>query len=78
MSEASGVAPSATAFIVGAELAAGHDGQAEMALRIQYANGVVGSVMLDAETGFALMRNCDVDSLGGLKGQPWRNILKGV
>jgi hypothetical protein len=68
----------ATAVIVGADLAAGHDGQAEMVLRIRYPNGVVGDVVLDAETGFALMRRCDIESLDGLAGQPWRMILEGV
>ena len=66
------------AVLVGAELAAGHDGQAEMVLRIRYPNGVVGSVLLDAAAGYALMRNCNIDSLDGLAGQSWRRILEGV
>ena len=73
-----GAPPAAEAVIVGAELAAGHDGQAELVLRILYPNGVVGSVLLDAEAGFALMRNCDIDSLSGLAGQSWRKILEGI
>jgi len=67
-----------TAVIVGADLAAGHDGQAEMVLRIRYPNGAVGDVVLDAEIGFALMRHCDIESLDGLAGQSWRKILEGV
>jgi hypothetical protein len=47
-------------------------------LRIRYANGVVGSVLLDADAGYALMRNCDIDSLDGLAGQSWRKILEGI
>jgi hypothetical protein len=70
--------PTATAVIVGADLAAGHDGQAEMVLHIRYPNGVIGDVVLDAETGFALMRRCDIESLDGLAGQSWRMILEGV
>ncbi len=66
------------AILVGAELAAGHDGQSELVLRIQYPNGVVGSVLLDAAAGYALMRNCNVDSLDGLKGHSWRKVLHGV
>lgn len=66
------------AVIVGAELAAGHDGEAEVVIRIRYPNGVVGDVLLDAETGYALMRNCETDSLDGLQGQSWRKILEGV
>jgi len=70
--------PASEAIIVGAELAAGHDGQAELVVRIRYANGVVGNVMLDAEAGYALMRSCQIDTLGGLAGQSWRKILEGV
>lgn len=73
-----GGSPPAEAVIVGANLAAGHDGQAELALRVLYPNGVVGSVLLDAATGYALMRNCNIDSLSGLTGQSWRRILEGI
>jgi hypothetical protein len=69
---------SGEAVIVGADLAAGHDGQAELALRILYPNGVVGVVLLDAATGYALMNSCNVDSLAGLSGQSWRKILEGI
>jgi len=72
------VPPAPEAILMGAELAAGHDGQAEMVLRIRYPNGVVGSVLLDAAAGYALMRNCNIDSLDGLAGQSWRKILEGV
>lgn len=78
MTGGGGAALPAEAIIVGADLAAGHDGEAELALRILYPNGVVGSVLLDAATGYALLRNCNIDSLGGLKGQSWRKILEGI
>lgn len=78
MSDDGGALPQAEAVIVGAELAAGHDGEAELVLRIRYPNGVVGSVLLDAETGYALMRNCETDTLDGLAGQSWRKILGGL
>jgi hypothetical protein len=45
---------------------------------IRYPNGAVGSVVLDAAAGYALMRNCNIDSLSGLAGQSWRKILEGV
>jgi len=77
MSGEPGPAP-AEAVIVGAEMAAGHDGEAEIAVRIRYPNGVVGVVLLDAAAGYALMRSCDIDSLDGLAGQSWRKILEGV
>jgi len=78
MTADAGVPRPSEAVIVGADLAAGHDGEAEMVLRILYPNGVVGSVLLDAATGYALMKNCDIESLSGLKGQSWRKILEGV
>lgn len=78
MSGGGGAAPATEAVIVGADLAAGHDGAAELVLRIRYTNGVIGSVLLDADAGYALMRNCDIDSLDGLAGQSWRKILEGI
>jgi hypothetical protein len=77
MTEVAGAPPSPEAILVGAELAAGHDGQAEMVLRIRYPNGVVGNVLLDAAAGYALMRNCNIESLDGLAGQSWRKVLQG-
>jgi hypothetical protein len=78
MSGERGDAAPAEAIIVGADLAAGHDGEAELVLRILYPNGVVGSVLLDADAGYALMRNCNTESLGGLAGQSWRRVLEGI
>ena len=78
MSDGGGLPSPAEAVIVGAELAAGHDGQAELAVRIRYSNGVVGVVLLDAGAGYTLMRNCGIDSLSCLTGQSWRKILEGV
>ncbi len=78
MSDGGAALPSSEAVIVGAELAAGHDGEAELVLRIRYSNGVVGDVLLDAEAGYALMRRCETDNLDGLAGQSWKKILEGV
>lgn len=65
------------AVIVGAEIAAGHDGAAELVVTLRYDNGAQASVAIDAEAGFALMRNCGASDLAGLAGQPWRRMLKG-
>jgi hypothetical protein len=65
------------AVIVGAEVAAGHDGAAELVVRLRYANGAEASVSIDAEAGFELMKNCGVADVAGLAGQPWRRLLKG-
>jgi hypothetical protein len=65
------------AVIVGAEVAAGHDGAAELVVRLRYANGAEDAVAIDAATGFQLMKNCGASELAGLAGQPWRRMLKG-
>ena len=61
--------------IVGAEIAAGHDGSAELVVRIRYPNGAEVSVVLDEETGFALMQNSGAAHVDDLAGQSWRAIL---
>jgi len=66
------------ATIVGAEIAGGHDGTAEMVISIQYENGVVSSVVLDADTGFSVMKACGAADLAALVGRPWREISKGL
>jgi hypothetical protein len=66
------------ATIVGAEIAGGHDGTAEMVVSIRYENGVTGSVTLDADTGFSIMKACGAADLAGLIGRPWREISKGI
>ncbi|MDR3511653.1 MAG: hypothetical protein P4L73_08470 [Caulobacteraceae bacterium] len=68
----------AEAVIVGAEIGAGHDGAAELVLTLRYENGATAPVVLDAETGFSLMRNCGAESLADLAGQSWRNLLEGL
>ena len=66
------------AIIVGAEISGGHEGTAEMVVSVQFENGVISPVILDADTGMDLMRSCGAASLGGLIGRPWRDILKGL
>ena len=63
------------AVIVGVEIAAGHDGTAEMVVSIQYENGVVAPVVLDQDTGLGLMQACGAASLDGLIGRSWREIF---
>ena len=63
------------AVIVGAEISAGHDGEAELILRLRYENGAFGLVTLDAEAAFDLMNDCGVSRADDLAGQSWRKIL---
>lgn len=71
-------AAAAEAVIERAEIAAGHDGVAEMALSIRYENGVVGQVVLDPDTGFSIMRACGAADLQSLIGRSWREVSKGL
>ena len=65
------------AVIVGAEIVAGHDGSAELVVRLRHPNGAEGPVVLDEETGLKLMRNCGASHVDDLTGQSWRRIVEG-
>ena len=64
------------AIIVGAEIVAGHDGSAELLVRLRHANGVESPVVLDEETGLKLMAACGASHVDDLAGQSWRRILE--
>ncbi len=64
--------------IVGAEIAAGHDGAAELVVRLRYSNGADGSVVLDGARGFALLRRCGVEHVADLCGQPWKHLSESL
>ena len=64
------------AVVTGAEIVAGHDGAAELLVRLRHGNGAASHVTLDAGTGFDLLRAAGVASLSGLVGQPWRQLIK--
>ncbi len=68
----------ADAVIVGAEICAGHDGDAELVVTIAYSTGSQGTIVLDADTAFDVMRACGVADLAALTGRAWRDILKGL
>lgn len=61
--------------IVAAEIAAGHDGSAEMVVRLRYPNGAEGVVTLDEETGLKLMQTSGARQIEELAGASWRAIL---
>jgi len=63
------------AVIVGAEIVAGHDGSAELVVRLRHPNGTEHPVQLDEDTGLKLMEACGAASLEDLKGQSWRRIV---
>ena len=66
------------AVIVGAEIVAGHDGSAELLIRLRHANGVEAPVQLDEDTGLKLMAACAASHVDDLRGVSWRRILQSV
>ncbi len=53
----------------------GHNGHAELLVRVRYENGVMGSVTLDARCARKLMEDCDAEVAADLCGQPWQRLL---
>jgi hypothetical protein len=66
------------AVVEAAEIVAGHDGAAELMVRLRHGNGASSAVTLDPETGFDLLRAAEVTGLDGLVGQSWRDITRGL
>ena len=61
--------------IIGAVTTGGHDGAAEMVVRLRYGNGAERDLVLDSETGLNLMTRCGVSHLDDLVGQSWRKFM---
>ena len=66
------------AVVEGAEIVAGHDGAAELLVRLRHGNGAQSALTLDPGTGFDLLRAAGAASLEGLVGQSWRDITRGL
>jgi hypothetical protein len=64
------------AVIVAAEIAGGHDGNAEIVVSLRYENGRIDRVVLDTDAGLRLMKNCGAAQLSELEGHSWRDILE--
>ena len=62
--------------VVGVDVAAGHDGAAELVIQVRHENGVVAPVVLDPETGLALMKVAGASGASALIGRPWRDLFK--
>lgn len=78
MSGAAGPEAGGEAVVLGAEVTAGHDGEAELTLTVRFENGVAAPVVLDAEAGFDVLAACGAAGAADLVGQPWRRVLKGL
>jgi hypothetical protein len=66
------------AVVEAAEIVAGHDGAAELLVRLRHGNGVSSALTLDPDTGFDLLRAAGAASLDGLIGQSWRDLTRGL
>jgi hypothetical protein len=66
------------AVVIAAAIVAGHDGAAELLVRLRHENGVEDALTLDPETGFDLIRATGAASLDALVGRPWLDLLKGL
>ena len=64
------------AVIVDVAVIAGHDGQAELALRLDHGDGNFSDVVLDALAVSSLMTVCDADGVRDLIGESWARIAE--
>jgi hypothetical protein len=61
--------------IVGATLAAGHDGQAEVAIDVRYSTGATRTAVYSYEAIGAALDAAGVERLDDLVGLPWTILL---
>ena len=66
------------ATIKQARLAAAHDGEAELIVCLEYANGGTSEISLDQIAGAALMELCSANSLAELTGQSWERVKEAL
>ena len=64
------------AVIVDVAVIAGHDGQAELALRLHHGDGNCSDVVLDALAVSALINVCGADEVRDLIGESWTRIAE--
>jgi hypothetical protein len=63
--------------IVGATIAAGHDGQAEIAIVVRYGTGATRTAVYSYEAVGAALDAAGVRELDELVGRPWTILLAG-
>ena len=66
------------AVIEAAELAAGHDGRAELVLRLRYPNGAHCELRLDEEAVAFALDAAGVTCLDDLTGKPWDILARAL
>ena len=62
------------ALIKDARVAAAHEGIAELIVRMEYSNGGISEVSLDATATAALMESCGAETVADLVGHPWYKV----
>lgn len=62
------------AVIDSAEIVPGHDGAAELLVRVRYGAGTLGTVTLHAGAAARLMERCGVGSVPELAGAAWHHL----
>jgi hypothetical protein len=68
----------AGAVIEAAELAAGHDGRAELVLRLRYPNGASCELRLDEEAVAFALDEAGITCLDDLTGKPWDILARAL
>jgi len=63
-----------TAKIVGARIAAAHEGIAELILDIEYQNGTTSEVVLDSVGSQSLLDSCQAKTTEELIGHSWEKV----
>jgi hypothetical protein len=66
------------ATIQQARIAAAHDGEAELIVRISYDSGGTSEVTLDHMASAALMESCQAETLKDLEGHGWEKIREAL
>lgn len=56
-------------------IAPGHDGAAELVVRLRFASGADDTVTLDASAAQRLLDHCGAESLDELAGRDWHHLM---
>jgi hypothetical protein len=59
-------------------VAAAHDGDAELIVRVGYANGGTSEITLDQMASASLMERCDAQTIDELEGHSWEKVREAL
>jgi hypothetical protein len=66
------------AVVCGAEVAAGHDGRAEVVLALRHANGAESRLRLEADEAFRVLEASGAASFAELVGRPFGTLASAL